>query len=177
MKIILPIICCLSVLQSHGQHELPVSVRLFAGYSRTLYDYTYGNNPWGIGLGFAATGKTNSKIQPLIELTADAYLEDDKVLRSNPDGSLPGTDNTVSSTLNVFAGTSIYLSKKAYVSLTAGPSFISGQTLLGVKPSIGYNFSASGCWTAKMSYTNIFNRTVAKEDFGTLAVSLGIKLF
>lgn len=177
MKKILPIVCCFFVIQGYGQKERPVSARIFAGYSHTLYDYTSGNNPWGIGLGLEAMLKTNTNIQPVIELTADAYLEDDKVLRSNPDGSLPNTDNTISSTVNVFAGTSFHLSKNAYVSFTAGPSFVGGQILLGIKPSVGYTFPDSGRWTAKLSYINIFNRTVAKEDFGTLAVSLGIKLF
>jgi len=65
-----------------------------------------------------------------------------------------------------------------YLSLVGGPSFISGKTLLGIKPSFGFYFSKTQRWTEKVSYINVFNRTnVSKEDFGSLSFAIGLKLF
>ena len=65
-----------------------------------------------------------------------------------------------------------------YLSVVAGPSFISGQTLLGIKPSFGFYFTKTQRWTGKVSYINVFNRTrIAKEDFGSLSLAIGLKLF
>ena len=105
-------------------------------------------------------------------------MEDDKVLRLNPDGSIPKDDNAVHGMVNVFAGSSFRPTSTIYVSFLAGPSFISGQTFLGIKPSFGFYFSKTQRWTGKISYINIFNRTkVTNEDFGSISLSIGLKLF
>src|SRR5205814_6707840 len=118
------------------------------------------------------------KFNPTIELTGDIYLEDDKVLKLNPDGSIPTKYNDVRGMVNLFVGSSFNPAQNIYLSLLAGPSFISRQTLLGIKPSFGFYFSKTKRCTGKVSYLNIFNRNkTTKEDFGSLSVAIGLKLF
>lgn len=143
-------------------------------YNKTLYDLTKGNNPWGMGVGLQLFFANASKLKPTIDLTADAYLEDDKIFRLNSDGT---PMNEIGGMANLFAGASYHPTRTVYLSFVAGPSFVGGQTLLGVKPSLGFYFSPNQKWTGKVSYINIYNRDKkAKEDFGSLSFSLGVKL-
>ena len=177
-KIFLVLFTFFMLTQSFGQTQRKISTYLLTQYNSTIYDYTKGNNPWGIGLGLQAFLNNKTKFKPTIELTGDIYLEDDKVLRLNPDGSIPKSDNSVGGMVNLFAGSSFHPTSNIYLSFVAGPSFISGQTLLGIKPSFGFYFSKNQKWTGKVSYINVFNRTnVTKEDFGSLSLAIGLKLF
>lgn len=177
-KVITTTILCFILTQSFGQTQRKVSTYLLTQYNNTLYDYTIGNNPWGIGLGIQTFLNNKTQIKPTIELTGDIYLEDDKVLRSNPDGSFSENSNDVRGLVNLFVGSSFHPTQRIYLSFVAGPSFISGQTLLGIKPSFGFYFSKTQKWTGKVSYINVFNRTQAtKEDFGSLSLTIGLNLF
>jgi len=161
--------------QAFGQTQRTTSVYLQGQYNKTIYDRTVGNNPWGIGLGLQALFNSPSKFRPTVDFTADAYLENDKVLRLNPDDS-PIDD--VDGTVNLFAGASYHPTEKVYFSFVTGPSFISGRTLVGIKPSFGFYFSPTQRWTGKVSYTNIFNRDKrTNEDFGYVSFSVGVRLF
>lgn len=166
---------CSILTRSYSQTQRKFSAYLQGQFNKTIYDRTIGNNPWGMGLGFLLFCISTSKLKPTIDLTADVYLEDDKVYRTNIDDTeIPTVDGVV----NVFAGTSFYLTKTMYLSLVTGPSFVNGQTLLGLKPSFGFYFSRNQRLAGKLSYTNIFNRDKAtKEDFGSISFSLGVKLF
>ncbi|CAN5523091.1 hypothetical protein BH11BAC3_BH11BAC3_37220 [soil metagenome] len=158
---------------SHAQHK--VSTYLQGQYDKTIYDRTIGNNPWGLGLGLQIFFNKISGIKPTIDITADAYLADDKVFRTNADGT---QIDDVGAMVNVFAGASFHPAEFIYLSLVAGPGFVSGQTLLGIKPSVGFYFSPNQKWTGKLSYINLFNRDkMTKEDFGSISLSLGVKLF
>lgn len=155
-----------------------VSLYLFSQYNKTLSDQTKGNNPWGFGLGLQATANTKTKLKPMLEITGDWYLEDDKVLRLNPDGSFPTQDHTVNEMINVFAGTTFSPIPEIYTMIAAGPSFIGDQVLLGIKPTFGFYFSKSQRLTAKLAYIHIFNRDkLSAKDFGTLSIGVGVKLF
>jgi len=177
-KFVSAFLFCFFLTQVFAQTKRKVSSYIFANYNNTLYDYTTGNNPWGIGLGLQAFLNNQSKFKPTIELTADTYLQDNKVLRLNPDRSIPNDDNAVEGMVNLFAGASFHPNQSVYVSFVAGPGFISGQTFLGIKPSFGFYFSKAQRWTGKISYINIFNRTkVVNDDFGSLSLSIGLKLF
>ena len=176
-KTLTTLLCCLVLLQSFGQSQRKVSTYLSAQYNHTLYDYTLGNNPWGVGLGFQILFNNNTKFKPTMEFTDDTYLQDDKVNRLYPDDSLKGPER-VNGMVNLFAGLSYHPTQELYLSFTAGPSFISGQTLFGIKPSLGFYFSKTQRWTAKVSYINIFNRTkIVNEDFGSLSIAIGLRLF
>ena len=172
-KILITVIACFIFSRSFCQTK--VSTLLLAQYNTTMYDRTAGNNPWGVGLGLQTLLINKSKFTPTIELTADLYLENDKVYRMNADGS---AINTVPGMINLFAGTSFHPVKNLYMSVVGGPSFINGQTLFGIKPSLGFYFSRSHRCTGKISYINIFKRDkTTKEDFGSLSFAVGIKLF
>ena len=147
-------------------------------FNQTIYDRTTGNNPWAVGLGLQTFFNNNTRFKPTIELTGDIYLKDDKILRLNDDGTIPITDNDVSSMINLFVGFAFLPTKNTYLSFVAGPSFINGKTLLGLKSSFGFYLSTTQRWTTKISYINIFNRgETIKEDFGSISLSIGLRLF
>ena len=178
-KLISSLLFCFLLTQVFAQAERKVSVYLLADYTKTLHDYTKGNNPWGAGLGLQAFLNNKSQFKPTIEITSDVYLENDKVLRSNPDGSFPKDGNHVGSMTNVFAGVSFHPLKNSYVSFVAGPSLVSNQTLVGIKPSIGFYFLQNQRMMAKLSYIKVFNRTkgIDDENFNSLSFAFGVKLF
>ena len=177
-KIFITVLLAFVLTTSFSQSQRKVSVYLETQYNKTLKDYTIGNNPSGIGLGLQAYFNNKTKFKPTIELTGDLYLEDDKVFRSDPDGSFPENGNDVEGMVNLFAGTSFHPNQNVYISLLAGPSFIGEQTLFGIKPSFGFYFSKNRRWIGKVSYINIINRTkMVKEDFGSISLAIGFKLF
>ena len=97
---------------------------LLTQYNKTISDRTIGNNPWAIGFGLQTFFKNKMKFKPTIELTGDIYLEDDKVLRLNSDGSIPTKANDVRGMINLFAGLSFNPAQNIYF------SFLPGQVLL-----------------------------------------------
>lgn len=177
-KVVSILLLCFILIRGVGQTERRVSAFLLSEYNHTSYDYTIGNNPWGIGLSLQTFFNNKTKFKPTIELSGDIYLEDDKVFRLNPDGSIPKEDNDIRGMVNLFAGSSFHPTKSIYLSFVAGTSFISGQAYLGIKPSFGFYFSKTQRWTGKISYINVFNRSqLTKEDFGSLSFAIGFKLF
>ena len=177
-KMLIIFLCCFIFSNSFGQKQRIVSTYLLAQYNHTQRDYTLGNNPWGMGLGLQAFLNNKTKFKPTIEITADIYLEDDKVLRSNPDGSIPENGNDVGGMTNLLIGSSFHPNQDIYVSFVAGPSFIGDQTLFAIKPSLGFYFSKTQRLTVKLSYINVFNRTkIVNEDFSSISLALGLKLF
>jgi len=165
----------LSLTSAFGQASKKVAGYLSTQYNKTVYDRTAPNNPWSIGLGLQSFFNNNSKLKATVDLTADAYLEDDKVLRTNSD-STPIAD--VGGMVNLFLGASYHLTKLFYLSTVAGPSLVSGKILFGLKPSLGFYFSPNQKWIGKLYYINVFNRDrETKKDFGSIGISLGVKLF
>ena len=155
--------------------QIKISSYLSVQYNKTIYDITYGNNPSGIGLGLETVLNTKTKFKPVIEITGDIYLEDDKVFRMTTTGE---EFESIGSMINLFAGSVFNPNKNSFISLMAGPSFINGNTSLGIKPSFGFYFSKKQLWKAKFSYINIFNRDKqTKKDFGTLSFAIAFKLF
>jgi hypothetical protein len=174
-KITATLLLSFTLAYSFAQTQRKISTFLLAEYNKTMGDHTKYNNPWGAGLGLQAMLNSKTKFNPTIELTGALYLEDDKVLRLNADGSIP---DRVEEVVNLFAGASFFPIKTIYLSVLAGPSFINGQTLLGIKPSFGFYFSSSQKWTGKISYIDIFNRDkTTRTDFSSLSIALGFKLF
>ena len=172
-KIIATFLLCFIFVFAFAQSTKKISTYLLTQFNTTLYDVTKGNNPWGIGLGLQTFLNTNTKFLPTVELTGDIYVADDKIFRV----AVVGTDD-VSGMVNLLIGTSFNPTRNFYVSAVIGPSFISGQTLFAIKPSLGFYFSKSQRWTGKLSYINVFNRGNAiREDFGSLSLALGVKLF
>ena len=175
LKFILACLSSFMLTASFAQPQKTITIYLLSQYNNTIYDATKGNNPWGIGLGLQTFFNNKTKFKPTIELTSDVYLLDDKVFRTYADGT---EIVDVRSMVNLFAGVSFHPVDKTYLSFVAGPSFISGYTLLGIKPSFDFFFSKNKRWTGKVSYINIFNREKrTKEDFSSLSLAIGVKLF
>ena len=175
MKKFISLLLCFIICHSiHAQRK--VSSYLSLQYNKTLYDITWGNNPSGIGLGVETFFNTKSKFKPAIDITAHVYVEDDKVLRLDPNGN---EILDVGAMINIFAGVAFHPTERAFFSLLAGPSFINGASF-GIKPSIGFYFNKSQKVMGKLSFINIFNRhtgTEIKKDFGTISFAIGFKLF
>ena len=158
-----------------AQSQKKVSGYLSGQYNHTIYDRTRPNNPWGMGLGMQLFFNSSVHLKPTVDLTGDAYLENDKVLRLNPDGT---PTSGIEGMVNLFAGLAFHPAGKFYVSVVAGPSIINGRALLGIKPSLGFYFSGNQNWMGKISFINVFNRDeTTKEDFGSIGFSLGVRLF
>jgi hypothetical protein len=174
-KAIILVLLCFSLTDIFSQTSKKVVGYLFGQYDKTLYDRTVPNNPWGMGLGLQSFFNNNSTLKVTADLTADAYLEDDKVLRTNSDSAAIAD---VGGVINLFAGISYHPEQLFYLSIVTGPSFVSSRILLGLKPSIGFYFSQNHKLTAKISYINIFNRDkTTQQDFGSLSFSIGTKIF
>jgi hypothetical protein len=174
-KTITTLLLCFVFTCSFGQKQKILSTYLTLQFSQTLYDIAKPNNPWGIGLGLQTFLNTKTKFKATIELTGDVYLADDKVLRTDINGF---EIKSIPAMVNLFVGGSFNPVKFIYLSVVGGPGFINGQTLFGIKPSVGFYFPGSKKWAAKISYLNLFNRDKAtKKDFGSLSVAVGLKLF
>ena len=166
---------CFILTQSFAQPKRKVSAYLSTQYTKTINDATKGNNPWGIGLAIQTFLNTKTRFKPAIELTGDIYLENDKVFRAYADGT---AIEDVRAMVNLFLGSSFKLTNNIYLSFLAGPSFLSGQVLLGIKPSFGFYFPKTKRWTGSISYINIFNRDKkTKQNFSSLSLAIGVKLF
>jgi hypothetical protein len=180
MKMLLTLLAaCFLIMQANAQQKTKLSICMSSQYNQTIYDRTSGNNPWSAGFGAQAFLQTGKKFVPMTDITADAYLADDKVLRLSKTG-IPVSD--ANGVLNIFAGVQYQASNFFYLSFSAGPSFINSNSYLGVKSSAGFYFSKSQKVTGRFFYTNIFNREynyeeTKKLDFGSLGISIGITLF
>jgi hypothetical protein len=165
---------CFILINAFGQTQRKTSLYFEGQYNQTISDVTKPNNPWGMGLGLQMFLLPGSVFRPTTELTADAYLMDDKVYRMYSDGTPIGT---VGGMVNVFAGASVHPIHNTYLSFVGGPSFVGGQILLGLKQSLGFYFSSNQKVTAKISYINILKREErAKQNFTSFSLSLGVRI-
>jgi hypothetical protein len=173
-KLFTTVFLCFLLMPSFGQAQRKTTFCLSGQYNKTLYDRTIGNNPWGMGLGLQLFFNTSSRFKPTAEFTADAYFENGKVNRINATGAAIAD---VRSMVNIFGGAAFHPSPFVYLSLVTGTSFVSGRVLPGLKPSFGF-FAKNQRWTGKISYINVFDRDKdSQADFGSLSLSVGIRLF
>lgn len=177
-KAIITILLSFILVQTGAYAQQKTSTFLTAQFNGTIHDRTVGNNPWGAGLGIQTFFGSNTKFKAVIELTGDIYLADDKVSRVNTDGTNFTPIDGVPGMINLFMGCSYHPDQHFYLSFMTGPSFINGNMLLGVKPSAGIYFSKTRRLMGTLSYINIFNRDKpTKEDFGSVSLAIGMKLF
>lgn len=166
---------CIITIAAFSQTTRQLSTYLELIHQMSIYDKTIGNNPWGIGPGLQMQFNTTGKFKPIVDISGFVYLQDDKVGRLDEnENMLPD----VRSMVNIFAGVLYQPKKTMYVSLTTGPSFVSSQTLIGVKPAFGFYFNASQKWRGQIAFTNVFNRgETVKGDFGSVSFSIATRLF
>jgi hypothetical protein len=79
---------------------------------------------------------------------------------------------TVSGMVNLFVGSFVKLSDNIFF------SFVGGQTLLGIKPSMIAYLGQGQKVMARAAYIHVFNRgNTIKEDFNSLSIGFGFKIF
>lgn len=168
------LLCSLTIT---GRAQKPITTYFSAQYNKTVSDYTIANNPWAPGVGVQMNFFNNAAIKPILELTADLYLMKNKVLRLNPDGSVPETSNDVQAMVNLFTGFAWEPVQEIHLSTTAGASLAGGQFLFGFKPAVG-GYLLRRKVLMKLYYLNIFNRgRVVKQNFESIGFSMGIRVF
>jgi hypothetical protein len=166
------IFACLNV-SAQKVHKLPIYLQ--TQYNKTLYDRTIENNQNALGIGLEGFYQSHSKLKPIASILFNLSLLDDKVLRLETDNT---TIQSVGTTIDIRIGESFFFSKKNYFAVAIGSSFINGQILLGLKTFLGYFFSANQKWHLAVSYGNVFDRyKPSKSDYGTIGISLGLKIY
>ena len=172
-KLVLSLFACCLLFCAWAQKERKISTYASINFNATLYDINARNNPWGIGLGLQSFMNNKTRFKPAVEITGDVYLAGTKDFFP-----VEGRDVSVSSMVNVFAGSNYQVTERTYLSLLMGPSFVNGNACFGMKPAVGFYFPRSKRWTGRIAYINIFNREPAIDrDFGSLNLSVGLKLF
>jgi hypothetical protein len=176
MKTLLTFLLCQIVITtSHGQNHRNLSTYLLPEFSQTLSDRTKWNNEYGLGLGIQTFWRATSTFTPFVQVSDDFIFLDDKVLRTNPDGTIQITLENVA---KVIAGTNIKLIGGLHISLAAGASFTGRQTLFTIKPGIGLLFGKNDRWILKTDYFEMYNRySGERQNYTSLVFSLGIRLF
>jgi hypothetical protein len=116
-KLITTLLLWLILAAASGQTQRNVSLYMQGQYNKTLYDVTKGNNPWGMGPGLQLFFNNSARFKPTVDITADAYLEDDKVYRLYSDGT---PINELGGMINVFAGATYHPTKRVNLSFVAG---------------------------------------------------------
>ncbi len=172
LEILLLFVACTN---AQAQHARKLPIYLQTQYSKTLYDRTLRNNPSAIGFGLESFYQNKSKLKPTASISFNLRLAGDKALRFGAD-SMP--IDAVETAFNIRIGESYFFSKRNYMAFAAGPSFINGKMLFGLKTSLGYFFSANQKWVVALSYGNIFDRYIpTKNDYGTIDLSFGLKIY
>lgn len=173
-KSIITLLLCLVFAQAIGQTTKKVPVFLTAQFSASVYSGYYRNNAMGPGFGVHTYLNTKSKIKPMLELTGDLMIDASTLYYERNEG-LEGVDGEV---INLFAGASYHPGDLVFLSLSAGPSIVSGEFLFGTKASFGLFFSKRQRWMMKFSFFNVFNQEPStKKDFGAVSFGLGVRLF
>ena len=172
-KLLVALFPCVLFLTGFTQTQRRVSTYASLQFNATLYDINARNNPWGVGLGVQSLLNNRTRFKPAIEITGDLYLGGTKDFFP-----VEGRDVAVESMVNIFAGANYQITERTYLSLLIGPGFVNGRACFGVKPSVGLYFPRNNRWTGRIAYINIFNREPAIDrDFGSLSLSVGLKLF
>jgi len=174
-KIFFSLILLLLLLNTQAQTQRKISANLITQFNTTLYDVTTQYNSGSIGAGLQLFYNNKTKFKPTVECSIDVYLGHSDVAIFGPDGKLmDGVENMKT----IFGGIAYQPSRIIYLSLTTGPSFINGKTLLGIKPSVGFYFTQQQRGTFRISWINIFDRySLTKKDFGSISFALGFKFF
>ena len=169
------LLCQIAITTSFGQTNRKLSTYLLPEVSKTLSDRTKWNNQYGLGLGIQTLWRANLTFSPFVLLSDDFIFNDDKVFRTNNDGTV---QTSVENVFKVIVGTNIKLIGGPHVSLDSGASPTNGQTLFTIKPGIGINLGKNSRGTLKVDYFEIFNRfSGERQNYTSLVFSLGIRLF
>ena len=165
----------ISMNTARAQDGRKLSVFLQPEYTRTLSDWTKGNNSAGYGIGFKANWARKATISLSLQVADDFLYDNDKVGYVDANGNLY---EEVSNALKIFAGVDWNISPVFHGSAGVGPSFINGQMLASFKVGMGLYLGSSQRLQVSADYISILNRdSGVKQNFNSLVFSLGLRLF
>jgi len=174
MKLTLCIIALLTCSAALGQEDRKISAYASLNVNLTQYDRTISNNAVGFGAGAQINMRTGAWVRPLICFSADGYGGTKELYMTAGGKPIMGKSEVI----NVFAGVLVNLPKRFFASFTMGPSFIDGNTYVGIKPAIGYYCLPGRQLAARVAFTNVYQRDdISNKSFGTLVISAAVKLF
>lgn len=158
-----------------GQNHVRLSIYLLPEVSQTLADRTKANNETGLGIGMQAIWRASPAFSPFVQVSDDFIFYDDKVYRTNPDGS---EQLALGNVVKALAGANINLIGGLHISLAAGAGFTNGQTLFTIKPGLGLFLGKNRRLLLKTDYVNMLNRySGERQNYQSLVFSLGFRLF
>lgn len=175
-KIILAVLISMIILPATAQKQRKISTHIEFIQQFTISDRTIKLNQWGSGLGLQTMLYPKARFSPLVDVSGILYISKIKIAYVDENENvLPDVNGLV----NLFAGAAYKPNSVIYFSVVGGPSFVSDQTLFGIKPAVGFYFSPTQKWKAQLAYLNIFNRGIegSKKNFESVALSIGMKLF
>lgn len=126
-----PTICISAFLTtSSAQNKRQVATYVVGQYNNPFLEWSFKNNPWGIGLGAETFFRTDKKFQPTLDLAGNLFIH--KIIVSKS-GDIEETQN-IGGNVGVSAGISLHSIRNLYISFVAGPTllkskFISVQSL------------------------------------------------
>ncbi|HVX52630.1 MAG TPA: hypothetical protein VHB48_20890 [Chitinophagaceae bacterium] len=174
MKLFLLLPALLATISSLAQKKRKVSAYISFNVNATQYDRTITNNATGFGAGLQLYIRTKSRIQPVVDISADVF-GGTKELYLDEHNNPIYAKNAVST---VFAGAGYQSSRQWFATLTAGPAFFNSHTYAGIKPLFGYYLLKGRQLALKAAFTNIFQRdATSNQSFGYWNFYVAVKLF
>ena len=180
--------CCLLMYKS-GISQLLSSPRFYLGsvYTHTLTDITRGNNPWGLGVSTQIFTKGIGWLQPTVELSNSAFLENDGIpvflhpLPPNqqnadyyaiPGESYPNFQNMV----NLLTGVALFPTRYVFISFTGGASQ-TNRLRWAEKSSLGFYLPKNQRIMLTASYLTIFRRIAGSHtNYTSWSLGLAVRL-
>jgi hypothetical protein len=157
-----------------GQTDRKLSTFFSFQVNKTLYDRTKFNNSGGIGLGLHTFLNTKTLIKPTLEINADLFAGT-KVLYLTADGKPIYGKHSM---LSIHAGPSFSVTDRLFIATTIGSHIYNSDVHFGVRPFVGFYPSKRKLWSAKVSFTNVFQQDhISNESFGYASFGLAAKLF
>jgi hypothetical protein len=165
-------LCIVLTGNAVAQKNKPLKITLLGQGNFGVYDETLSNNSGGIGLGLNIAYHLKGKVHPLLELNGDLFAGTKEAI-VNQDGRIYESKSQMGS---IYAGPQFQLSKRFFASTTAGVSFFNDNAHLGIRPSLGYQFTPNGHWLLKTSFTHIFKaEAISENPFGYLSLAIGFR--
>lgn len=162
------------VTNCFSQPNRKLSVFLSFQANKTLFDRTITNNNGGIGFGLQTNLNTKTRVKPTLELNAD-FFAGTKELYLTSDFKPIEAKSGVS---GIYIGPLFEPVKRLFIAATFGTSIYNNKAHFGIRPSVGLYPSKRKNCTAKVSFTNIFQRDdINNKSFGYFSFTLALKLF
>jgi hypothetical protein len=174
MRLLLIVLVSICAFSAAAQKKKIISAFATLQFTKTTKDITLGNNPWGIGVGAEAFMNVSKVFKPVMEITGDLYLEDDKVGRMSNDVMIPD----VFAISKILGGISLQGGKYVNVAMVAGPAFLNKEVRWAVKPSVHLFLGDRERVFLKFALIRVYNRVKNfPDEFDSYSVGIGLKFY